>query len=149
MAEESRTPDLAAGADALRERDIDALMRFYAPHAVRAGGAGSDEGHEAIRRFYEDWWRSFDDFEVEAEELCDLGHGVTFTVLLARGRLPGSTGWIQARVATVAIWAGALIESSTDYSDVERGRAAAQRLVLERGQGLRERRAPQSRGVEA
>jgi ketosteroid isomerase-like protein len=149
MAEESRTPDLARGVDALRTRDIDAMMRFYAPDAVRVGGAGSDEGHAAIRHFYEDWWNVFDDFEVDTEELCDLGHGVTFTVLLTRGRLPGSTGWIQARVATVARWAGALIESSRDYSDVERGRAAAQRLALERGQGRRGGRAPQSRGTEA
>jgi ketosteroid isomerase-like protein len=135
MAEKSRADELAAGAHALHARDIDALMRFYAPDAVRVGGAGADEGHAAIRRFYEDWWGAFDEFEVEVEELCDLGSGVTVTVLLTRGRLPGSTGWIQARVATVAIWSGALIESSFDYSDVERARAAAQRLAHERGGG--------------
>jgi ketosteroid isomerase-like protein len=133
MAEGSRAGDLAAGADALHRRDLDALMRFYAHDAVRAGGAGSDKGHAAIRRFYEDWLSAFDDFEIEAEELCDFGNGVTLTVLFTRGRLLGSTGWIQARVATVAVWAGSLIESSWDYSDVERARAAAQRLARERG----------------
>jgi ketosteroid isomerase-like protein len=148
MTEKSRTSDLAAGVDALRARDIDALIRFYAPDAVRTGGAGSEEGHAAIRLFYQDWWGAFDDFEVDAEELCDLGHGVTFTVLLTRGRLPGSTSWVQARVATVARWVGPRIESSADYSDVERGRAAARRLAHGRRESPRRGSSRQGRGVE-
>ena len=50
-----------------------------------------------------------------------------------RGRLPGSTGWVQTRIADVVTWAGGLIERQTAYTDVDEARAAAERLAQERG----------------
>ena len=52
-----------------------------AVYDMSAAGFETSEGAEAIRRFVEDWHRSWEDYRYEEEELLDLGHGVVLSVL--------------------------------------------------------------------
>jgi len=140
MTEESTTPDLVELtqrlAEAANARDFDVLTRLWARDGVwdmSVVGMGVFEGRGAIRALYEDWLGSYEAFEVEFEEVHDLGNGVAFSVVFQRGRLPGSTGWIEVRYAVVATWADGLIERGMGYSDIDEARAAAERLAQERG----------------
>ncbi len=93
MSEESTTPDLvelvreAVGAGS--SRDLDTLMSFFAPNAVwdlSPMGIGTFEGPTAIRSFLEDWLGSYDDFEIELQQVFDLGNGVVLVVNRLKGR---------------------------------------------------------------
>jgi hypothetical protein len=138
MPEESTTPDLTVlvhrAVDAMSARDFEAVMSFFAPDAVFDTGplGGIYEGWAAIRGLLEDWIGAYEDYDLEAEEIRDLGAGVTLGVNAQRGRLPGSTGWVQTRIADVVTWAGGLIERQTAYADIDAARAAAERLAEER-----------------
>jgi hypothetical protein len=50
-----------------------------------------------------------------------------------RGRLAGSSGFVEFRYAGVSAWRDGLIEWVTTYTDVDAARAAAERLAEERG----------------
>jgi hypothetical protein len=107
-------------------------MSFYAPHIVTdVTGIGVFEGHASVRGFFEDWFDAYEDFEMELVEFRDLRNSVTFSVVTQRGRLPGSTGWVQTRYAAVTTWVDALIERTTRYPDINQGREAAERLTEE------------------
>ena len=138
-AEESTTPDLVelmrGNMEAGSRGDLDTAMTFYAPDAVwdtSPMGLGVYEGQPAIRLFFEDWLTAYDEFEIEPEEICDLGHGVVFVAISQNARLVGSPGRVQVRYAAVAIWAGRVIVRLTHYSDIDEARAAAERLANER-----------------
>jgi ketosteroid isomerase-like protein len=142
MSEESTTPDLVELLERLREAlnrgNLDAAVALYAPDAVwdvsLLGLARVFEGREAIRGAFQDLIAPYDDLEVVAEESRDLGSGVTLAVFLARGRLSGSTRFIEGRMwASVATWANGLMERITTYTDIDEARAAAERLAKERG----------------
>jgi ketosteroid isomerase-like protein len=140
LSEESTTHDLLEelrrSLEAINRRDWDAAMAVYRPDAVwdnSAGGLGIFEGRDAIRGFIEDWWAAYEDFEQRLERFCDLGSGVTFGVVLARARLPGTGGFIELRYAAVATWGDGLIRRNTLYTDLDQARAAAERLAQERG----------------
>jgi ketosteroid isomerase-like protein len=138
MPDESTTPDpveltrrfLEAG----NRRDFDVIMSFCAPDAVweSMGMATSFDGIAAIRGFFEDLIDAYEEYRVEPEEILDLGNGVAFSVIVQQGRLVGSTAHVQMRFAGVTTWGDGLIERSTNYTDVDEARAAAQRLAEER-----------------
>jgi ketosteroid isomerase-like protein len=140
MPDESTTPDLVeltrrrtAAADA---GDFELLLSFCCPDAVwyATRGAGQVfEGHEAIRRWLEDWWAAYEEWEVVPEEISDRGNGVVFDVCRQRARPVGSIGFVEHRNARVAVWVNGLIERIEVYTDIEEARAAAERLVQERG----------------
>jgi hypothetical protein len=48
--------------------------------------------------------------------------------------LAGSSREIEARYAAVNVWVDGLIESVTNYADIDQARAAAERLAHERAQ---------------
>ena len=115
--------------------DLDVVMSLHADDAVydmSAMGVGVLEGQAAIRGFYEDWRRSYEAFEAELEELRDLGHGVTFMVIINRGRPHGGAHWIEARYASAGIWAGGRLERGVAYTDIDEARAVAKQLAAER-----------------
>ena len=118
----------------MNRRDFDAVMSVYAPDAVFQGTElGTFEGAGAIRGFYEDASSSYEEIHVEAEEVIDLGNGVTLAVLIAKGRPVGSSGEVRRRWAAVAIWTNGVIEREMNYTDIDEARAAAERLAEERG----------------
>jgi ketosteroid isomerase-like protein len=91
------------------------------------------EGEEAIRRFFEDWHRSWEDYRFEEEEILDLWHGVGPSVVRESGRLVGGKGRAEGLAARVAIWANGQVERLKAYPDTDEARAAAERLAQERG----------------
>jgi ketosteroid isomerase-like protein len=137
MPEESTTPDLVEIVRGSVEAEgIDAALRFYAPDAVwdaSPWGMGVFEGQAAVRGFFEDWSGAYADIQWEAEEIRDLGSGLTFAVILQTGRGVGSSGSVQLRYAAVAEWSDGLIVRNTTCNDIDEARAAAERLAEARG----------------
>ena len=126
--------------DVTNRGDFDALVRLYAPDAVlklREIGT-SFEGVAAIRGQFEDWIGSFEEFAVEPEEILDLGKGVMFAVVGESGRPAGSTGRVQERTGWVFVWVDRLIVEGTGSTDVDGGRAAAERLAALRAWAMSE-----------
>ena len=140
MPKESTTPDLVELVRRLDEAanrlDFDAAVSFYAPDAVWEGRASgmTFEGRTAIRGFWEDAAASYEEFELQPQEILDLGNEVTFVVNRASGRPVGSTGRVENRVAIVAVWEEGLLVRVTTYDDPDEARAAAERLAEERAQ---------------
>jgi ketosteroid isomerase-like protein len=116
--------------------DRDALMAFYAADAVwdmSTLGLGVYEGREAIRRFFEDWTSSYEAFELEPEEIVGLGSGVVIAVIRQNARPVGSSAHVELRYASVSVWVAGLNVRTTNYRDIDEGRAAAARLAESRG----------------
>ena len=139
MSQESTTPDLVEltrrAVEARNAGDIDAAMSFCAHDAVydaRRVGLRL-EGREAIRGFLEQWSSVYEEVKIELQEGRDLGHGVMFTVISQHGRLPNTTAWVQEAFPLVSIWADGLIQHTASYTDIDKARAAAERLAQERG----------------
>ena len=140
MSKESTTPDLvqlmrkAYEAVNRRDLDLDAMMSFYAPDALwESPPLGTRfEGRAAIRGFAEDWMRAYDEFQVEAEELLDLGRGVILAVVRQSGRPVGSTGRVETRMAAISEWVDGKIVRVIVCHDIAAGRAAAERLAESR-----------------
>jgi ketosteroid isomerase-like protein len=136
---ESTTPDLVElvnrWGEAVNRRDFDAVESFYAPDAVLRGAelVGTFEGAAAIRGLFEEMASSLEEFHGEAEEIIDLGHGVTFGVIIVTGRPVGSSAEIRFRFASVATWANGVIKREMRYVSIDEARAAAERLAEERG----------------
>jgi ketosteroid isomerase-like protein len=138
VSEESTTPDLVdLGSrffEAANRRDFDAMISFFAPHAVWEGMAlrTTLKGVAAIRGFWQEWFGSYEDWEIEPEQVLDLGDGVGFAVIRQHARPIGSTGRVQTQMAFVSEWVDGLIERITFYLDIDEARAAAERLAAER-----------------
>jgi hypothetical protein len=82
-------------------------MSFYRPGSVwdlSRVGLDTYEGVEAIRGFFADWIGSFEELEVEIEEIQDLGGGVIPAVIQIRGRPVGGSGRVELRYASVTEW---------------------------------------------
>ena len=139
MAQESTTPDLddrvRRAYAATSRRDFDAMISFFGPDAVwdvSPLGLGVYEGLAAIRGFFEEWVGTFEEFGIQPEEILELGGGVTFAVVLQSGRPAGSDGRVQWRFAAVSVWVDGLIVRTTNYTDIDEARAAAERLAESR-----------------
>jgi ketosteroid isomerase-like protein len=140
MSEESTTPELVDlvrhAYEASSHGNYDAMMSVYSPDAIwdmTPVGLGVYRGYGAIRGFIEDWIGSFSEFEVDPEEILDLGSGVTLAVVVQAGRPAASAGRVEWRYAQVSEWVDGVAAKSTNYLDIDEARAAAERLVQERG----------------
>ena len=137
MSQESTTPDLVElvrkQLEALDRRDVDGVMNNVAEDGVLEGRVEEVEGRAAIRRFLvEDWFRAYEELNYELEEVSDLGGGVVFAVVIQDGRPVGADGRVRQREGWVYLWVGGSIARLTT-SEVDQGRAAAERLAQERG----------------
>ena len=140
ISEESTTPDLVelvvAFFEAANRRDLEARMSFFAPEAVwdlSPMGIGTFEGRAAIRRFLEDWRSSYEELRWALEEVVDLGNGVVLAVtrqdaLMAGGGAPLHEMWVY-----VFVWVEGMVARVIPYGDIDRARAAAERLAADRG----------------
>jgi ketosteroid isomerase-like protein len=140
MPEEPTTPDLVdryrRSIEAANRGDFDAVMSLWGTYPVwdtSPAGMGTFEGPAAVRGFFEDWVSAYEEYEIEAEEIADLGNGVTYAILLQRGRPAGSNGEVRVRSATVGLWVNGLLTRVTNYPDIDAARADAERLAAERG----------------
>ena len=139
MTKESTAPDLVelvrTQLEAVNRHDLDAALRVYAPDCVWEQETGTLEGVSAIRAFLEEWSGFYAEIEWESEEVLDLGNGVTFAVIRLHGRPVGSGGHVQMRFASVTVWREGLVVWMRQYTetDIEKARAAAERLARERG----------------
>ena len=110
MSEKPPTPDLVRLArqayEAVIRGDFDAVMSVFAADAVydlSDAGLGTFEGAEAIRGFNEDWFRSWEEYRFEVDELVG---GARY----GRGFLSG--GWrrhrvvVRSRGAWPPLWEG-------------------------------------------
>jgi ketosteroid isomerase-like protein len=139
--EESETPDPVELAertvDATNAGDLDALLDLYSPEAVW-DSADPDlpgerfEGRAAIQSFFEEWFGTIEDVQVEAVEIRDVGCGVVFAYLVQRARPRGSAASIEFRFATVTVWIDGLIHQVWVYLSVDAARRAAVQLAEER-----------------
>jgi ketosteroid isomerase-like protein len=115
--------------------EVDAAMSLFAADAVYDGsdsGIGTFEGAEAIRGFIEDWFRTWEEYRYETQEIFDLGHGIVVFVLRESGRLIGGQGRVEQRAAHLTTWAHGLIERVTAFFDIDEARDTAERLAAER-----------------
>jgi ketosteroid isomerase-like protein len=139
MAEERTTHDLARmtrqAIESVAARDWGVAMSFYGPHSVwemSQLGLGTYQGVAAIRGVFEDWLSAYQEFEMTVEEVVVLTDSLTLAVVHQDGQPVGSNARVEIRYASVTEWAGGLIVRATSYSDVDEGRAAAERLANER-----------------
>ena len=140
MPQESTTPDLIEltrrFVEAVNRRDFDSMVSFLGPDSVweaAAWGLGTHDGLRRIRRFFEDWIGSFDEYQVEVEEMRDLGNAVVFAVTMQYGRTAHTRGYLRLRSATVLVWAEGVLTRVTNSPDIDETRAAAERLAEEPG----------------
>ncbi len=133
--EESTTTELVEltrqAFEANDRRDLDAMMRLYAPDAVMRG-LGILEGRSAIRAFVEDYARNWEELEHRPEEVVDEGNRIVLAVIVQTGRPVGSASRAQQREAWVFEWEGRLIARLSFFVNVDKGRAVAERLAHER-----------------
>jgi ketosteroid isomerase-like protein len=138
MAEESTTPDPAEltrrAFEAVNQHDIDAVVSFFAPHAVLDGRVEDGlEGRAAIRGFLDDWFGSFAELRMEVEEFVVLDNGVVLAVVTQEGRPVGADGQVHQREGWAICWsADVLIVRLTTHADINEARAAAERLAESR-----------------
>jgi ketosteroid isomerase-like protein len=139
MSEQSTTPDLVErtrrGFDAGSRQDVEAVMSDYGPRSVwdmSPVGLGVYEGQVAIRRFFEDWWGSYREYRNQVEEILDLGNGVILYVVRIEGCLLGSDAYTRLRYAGIAEWVEGVVRRTTNYTDIDEARAAAERLAESR-----------------
>jgi SnoaL-like domain len=146
MPEESTTPDPvaqvrrfveAANRVAANRGELDAVPSYLARDSVwdtSRVGIGVFEGVATIRRFLEDWFRSYEELQIAIDELLDVGSGVVLTVTRQMARPVGTTGYIQQREGWVWVWVDGLCASVTVYPEavIDEARADAERLAEER-----------------
>jgi ketosteroid isomerase-like protein len=90
--------------DAVNRGDVDAVVRLCDPEVtfepLRSATEGAFVGHDGIRRFLEDTSVTFDVFQVEIEELRDLGNEV---LGIGSIRIRGRAGGVETDIPTAAI----------------------------------------------
>jgi ketosteroid isomerase-like protein len=136
MSAESTTPDLVEltrlAFEAATQRDIDAVMAFFAADAVFAGRALGDvfEGQAAIRDFCDEWFGSYTELCYEVEEFVVLDDGVVLAAVNQEGRPVGVDGQVRQREGWVICWsADGLIVQLAVHADIDEARAAAEALA--------------------
>ena len=115
--------------------DYDAMMKFLGPDSVwdiSRWGLGTHTGPAAIRRHFDDWVGSFDEYEITLDEVSDLGGGVVYAVASQHARPAGGQSHISLRHASVFVWEKEVAVRVTHYRDLDEARADAERLASER-----------------
>jgi ketosteroid isomerase-like protein len=139
MSEESTTPDLVEIVTGLYEaadrEDWDAAISPYAPDVIWETGDGITEvtGASGVRSLWEAYAGMFEDFTTKVETVVDLGNGVVYAVFHTEGHLAGSTGVVTETGAHIYEWVDGVIARVIVRWDIDKARAAAERLAEERG----------------
>jgi ketosteroid isomerase-like protein len=86
---------------------------------------GVFRGRDALRRYYEDWYATFDALRADAEELIDAGGDRVVAVLRVVGQVKGSDAQVDMRVAVVYTVRDGLIIRGREYATREQALQAA------------------------
>jgi ketosteroid isomerase-like protein len=123
--------------DAWNRGDVAVALRDFAADAVwDAVPLGqSFHGVASIRSFLEDWRSPYDEYEIEVEEIVDLGSDVVLAVVIQTTRPVGGRTRTRMREtwAFVYVWTNGIVVRAAAYQDITTARAAAERLAEERG----------------
>jgi len=147
MPEESTTPDLVELTRLMFEAPagtwsqgavVDTFTRFLARDVVwESVGLGTTfEGLAASREFLGVWMARFADYEVDVEEILDLGNGVVFARSGHAGYPVGSPSHVRMPREVLVhafVWEQGVITHVVSSGDTPEARAAAERLAQERG----------------
>jgi uncharacterized protein (TIGR02246 family) len=139
MSQESTTPDLVEltrlAFEAWNRVDLDGTLKDFAPDAAwDAVPLGqSFQGAAAIRSFLADWRSTYEEYEIEPQEIRDLGNGVVLAVVSQITHPVGSTTRTRMREAWafVFVWIDGTVVRAAANSDIVDSRAAAERLADE------------------
>lgn len=116
--------------------DWDGVLSFYRPDTdwdMSPAGLRKYEGPEALRQFFVEWTGSYKEWDIELEEVHDLGGAIVLAIALTRGRSGRRAPWVELRFAMIMRWTGGRVARITSYTDIDEARAAAARIVEERG----------------
>src|SRR3954454_21568828 len=103
LAMSAENVEIVRRALASMDRSLDRAAEFWAPdidwRAIE--GAPDDigvfQGHEAMRRYYGQWYETFDNIDSQTEELIDGGDHVV-AILRVVGQMKGSHSKIDMRI---------------------------------------------------
>jgi ketosteroid isomerase-like protein len=90
------------------------------------------EGVAAIRDLWVSYFGAFEGLQVILDDVVDFGNGVILANNRHVGRLIGGAALAERR-AFVYEFVGGRVVKTTDYTDIDAARAAAERLAEERG----------------
>jgi ketosteroid isomerase-like protein len=74
-------------------------------------------GEDAVRRYVQDWFDTFDDFSATTEELVDLGGERVLAVQRISGRAKLSGVETRLRYAVIYTLRGGMIVRGREYAD--------------------------------
>src|SRR2546421_12757919 len=110
---------------------LDAVAEFWDPDIEwRAVEGALDDigvftGRDAMRRYYEDWVSTFDEFRAGPEEIIFASGDRVGAVIHTAGRARGSDGWVQGRYAVVYTVCDGRIVRGREYATAGQARDAA------------------------
>jgi ketosteroid isomerase-like protein len=116
-------------ADAFNRRDLDAFLSLAAPHVEFIPYVvvmeGTYQGHDGVRRWWQDLFAVFPDWHVEPVEVRDLGD-MTLTAMALTGHGGESGTPVNEKLWQVAEWNadGKMVRASHHSSEAEALEAA-------------------------
>ena len=116
---------------ALADRGFDGLAEFLHPEinwrAMEGApdDVGEIQGTEAVRRYVEDWFATFDDFTTTPEELLDAADGGVVAVLAVTGQAKISGITTGLRYAALYTIREGKIARAREYADRQEALEAA------------------------
>jgi len=116
--------------EALERGGLDAAAEFWDPDIEwRAVEGALDDigvftGRDAMRRYYEDWVSTFDEFRAGPEEIIFASGDRVGAVIHTAGRARGSEGWVQGRYAVVYTVCDGRIVRGREYVTARQAREA-------------------------
>ncbi len=144
MPDEPTTPDLVELVRGFAEsapNDLDSFLRFFADDAVWDGVplGTSFRGLGEIRRFLTDWMAAYAEYEIEEQEVREVGNGVVLAVVQQMTRLAGSANptRMKEQWVFVFVWIDDAVAHAAAYQDLDQALAAAERLPRNGGRRCR------------
>ena len=116
--------------EAVNRRNLDAFLALvdpgaeFTPYTVTM--EGSYQGHDGLRRWWQDLFGVFPDWSVEAVEVQDLGDHLTLATLHVRGHGGDSGAPVTGTLWQLAEWSadGKLVRASHHAKEAEAREAA-------------------------
>ena len=133
--ERNRSPDALITLrvfEYVKRRDWESVLSLAASDALwdmTPVGLGTFQGHQQVRQMWEEWSGAYEEWEINVDQVEDLGNGVVLVVNHQQGRLAGSSGHVHARGAFLFRWIDGRIAQATIFPDADEGHAAAQRVA--------------------